>query len=311
MFPLGIFPYQPPEARPFLKITASSITAAWGAGTNDASSRYECENTTATTSLPPYPGALSWESTGLISGTLYDFRVRAWDDNATPASATSWTDLGSIFTAGKIKAQNKDLSDGDMISAIPDITFGFKSSVAVDNLSCAVSVDDIPVTDGISANGKYDAISASSGTVTVSYTPKTRLSGGPKKISVEIKDINGTLYTESVSGLQIQGSGTDFRMTSAALCYPNPFDPDKGGMKIAYDLSSDGDITIYMLDAAGHTILRKALLSGENGARYGYNEVLWDGKNAFGETVPNDVYLICIADSSGNILGKTRAMVLK
>jgi len=312
IIPQGVFPYQPPEAAPFIKITASSITAAWGAGTNDASSRYECENITASTSLPPSSGALSWESAGLIYETPYSFRARAWDDSATPPSATSWTDLGSAYTTGKIKAQGTALSDGDLISGFPDIEFGFRSSAAVDSSSCTVLVDDLPVTDGLSANGKYDDISVSSGIVSVFYTPKTRLSGSPKKISVEIRDLNSTLYTESVSDLQIQNSSdTEFKITSVPLCYPNPYDPNKGNMKIAYDLSADGNTTIYMLDATGRTILRRALSSGENGARYGYNEVLWDGKNAYGETVSNDVYLICIADGSGNILGKTRAMVLK
>lgn len=310
--PQGVFPYQPPEAAPFLKITSSSITAAWGTGTNDASTRYECENTTNSTFLPPSPAAISWESTGLIYDTPYSFRARAWDDSATPPSVTSWTDLGSVFTTGKITSQGNVLSDGDLISGFPDIRFRFRSTVAINSSSCTVLVDDIPVTDGSSPNGRYDDLSVSSGIVLVSYTPKTRLSGSPKKISVEIKNSNNTLYIESVSGLRIQNSSdTEFKMTSAALCYPNPFDPNKGVMKIAYNLSADGNITIYMLDATGRTILRRAILSGQNGARYGYNEVLWDGKNAYGQTVTNDVYLICIADGSGNILGKTRAMVLK
>ncbi len=312
IIPQGVFPYQPPEARPFLKATASSITAAWGTGTNDASTRYECENTTASVFLPPSSGAVSWESTGLIPETAYSFRARAWDDNASPPSATSWTELGSIFTTGKIKIQGVDVSDGNIISAVPDIAFSFKSSAALDSATCRVLIDDIEVSDGSSSNGKYDSLTVSSDTAAVSYTPKTRLSGNGKKISVEIADVNGTLYTESVSGLQIRDSSdTEFKITSIPLCYPNPFDPNRGNMRIAYELSADGNAGIFILDAAGHVIYRKQMSSGENGARYGYNEVLWDGKNAYGETVTNDVYLICITDGSGNTMGKTRTMVLK
>lgn len=309
---LGVFPYQPPEARPFIKITSSSITAAWGAGTNDASTRYECRNVTASTSLPPSLGALSWESTGLIPVTVYSFRARAWDDNATPVSVTEWTDLGSIFTTDRIKAQGILLSDGDIISGMPDISFSFKSAYPADAASCAIFVDDVPVTDGLSANGRFDSISSSLGITTVLYTPKSRLSGNGRKITVSISDSAGTLYTESASNLAIRDSSdTELRITSPALCYPNPFDPGQGDMKIAYNLSADGDIAIFIIDAAGRVILKRPVHPGMNGARYGYNEFLWDGKNAFGETVSNDVYLICIADGSGKVLGKTRTMVLK
>lgn len=309
---MGPFPYQPPEARPFIKITSTSITAAWGAGTNDASTRYECQNTTASTSLPPSIGVLSWESSGLIPETAYSFRARAWDDNATPPSVTEWTDLGSIHTTGRIKAQGIPISDGDHISGMPDLSFSFRSSSPIDAASCTVLVNDVPVTDGLSANTRFDSISSSSGVTTVLYTPKSLLSGNGRKITVSISDSAGALYCESASNLAIRDSSdTELRITSPALCYPNPFDPGQGDMKIAYHLSADGEIAIFIIDAAGRVILKRPVHPGMNGARYGYNEFLWDGKNAFGETVSNDVYLICIADGSGKILGKTRTMVLK
>jgi len=312
IYSLGVFPYQPPEARPFIKITSTSITAAWGAGTNDASTRYECQNVTASTSLPPSLGTLSWESTGLIPVTEYFFRARAWDDNATPPSATEWTELGSTYTTDRIKVQGVPLSDGDMISGLPDISFSFRSAYPADAASCVVLVDDVPVTDGLSANARFDSISSSLGITTVLYAPKSRLSGNGRKITVSISDSAGSLYTESASNLAIRDSSdTELRITSPALCYPNPFDPGQGDMKIAYNLSADGDITIFIIDAAGRVILKRPVHPGMNGARYGYNEFLWDGKNAFGETVSNDVYLICIADGSGKVLGKTRTMVLK
>ena len=308
----GIFPYQPPEARPFIKVTAYSITAAWGTGTNDASCRYECENSTASAFLPPSSGAVSWESAGLIPGTSYAFRARAWDDNASPPSATSWTDLGSVFTTGRIKVQGTNLSDGGNISSIPDISFSFRNYASVNPALCKVLIDDVEVTDGSSANGKYDSIITSSGITTLFYTPKTKISGNNKKISVELTDINGTLYTESVSALQVRDSSdTEFKITSVPLCYPNPFDPDNGDIKIAYELSRDGNTGIFILDGTGRVIYRRQISSGENGARYGYNEVSWNGNNAYGETVNNDVYLICIADGAGKTLGKTRVMVLK
>ncbi len=311
--PQGIFPYQPPEARPFFKITATSIVAAWGPGTNDASSRYECQNIDTSDFLPPSSGALSWESSWLIPETPYSFRARAWDDNATPPSATAWTELGTAYTAGNIKIQGKPVSDGDTISGIPDITFSFKKIAAIDGASCAVLVNGIPVSDGLSANGMYDNIEESSGSVTVYYTPKSKLPGaGKKTITVRINDLNGTLYTESASNLSVRDSSdTELRLTSLPLCYPNPFNPASGGMKISYHLSADGDINIFMVDATGKIIFRERLSSGENGARYGYNEAPWDGRNAYGETVSNDVYLIFIADTSGRVLGKTRVMVLK
>jgi len=308
----GLFPYQPPVAGPFLKITSSSITASWGTGTNDASTRYECENITTSTSLSPSTNVTSWESTGLIAETIYGFRARAWDDSATPPSATSWTDLGSATTASRILSQGTGISDNSQISSNPNLGFRIRNTGTINDAACVVYIDAVPVTDGTAPSGKYDTISSSSGISTLSYTPKSPIAKGSHNIKIEMADSSGTLFTETARNLTVYDPATtELKITSTPLCYPNPYNPLNGNMKIAYNLSVDGDITLYFVDAAGNVILKRSCISGSQGARYGYNEAPWDGKNGFGETVSNDIYLICIADGSGKILGKTRAMVLK
>ncbi len=308
----GIFPYQPPIAEKFLQITSTTITPSWGFGTNDASCKYECTNETTGQSMPPKSSTESWLCDNLLPDNDYSFSVRAWDDNLTPPSVTSWTNLGTARTTQRIKIQGIDANNGQYISSFPDITFSFKYISQLKPDSIRVIINGADVKDGSSSSSKYDNLILNSGYATITYTPKSALPYSNVNITVEAQDINGTIYTESVNNLITQSSPNQtLKITSLPLCYPNPFNPSSNVLKISYYLSADGEINIYILDSSGKVIFKDILISGTNGARYGYNEYLWNGKDAFGHLVDNDVYLVCITNNNGNILGKTRVVVLK
>ena len=91
---------------------------------------------------------------------------------------------------------------------------------------------------------------------------------------------------------------------------PNPFNPKKESIMIMYDLTANSDTYIYFFDIAGNSICRKFYAYGTSGGNSGTNRVYWDGKNDFGETVANGVYLFRIA-SEGRTIGKGKIIVLK
>jgi len=91
---------------------------------------------------------------------------------------------------------------------------------------------------------------------------------------------------------------------------PNPFNPDKGSIMIKYELTKNSDTYIYFFDIAGNLICRKYYTYGTSGGNSGTNRVYWDGKNDFGETVANGVYLFRIA-SEDRTIGKGKIIVLK
>jgi hypothetical protein len=91
---------------------------------------------------------------------------------------------------------------------------------------------------------------------------------------------------------------------------PNPFNPNKRSIMIKYVLDANSDTYIYFFDITGSLICRKFYPFGSIGGNSGTNRVYWDGKNDFGETVANGVYLFRIS-SDGRTIGKGKIIVLK
>lgn len=106
------------------------------------------------------------------------------------------------------------------------------------------------------------------------------------------------------------GSSDSPLLMARAQYGPNPFNPNKGSIMIKYDLNANSETYIYFFDISGSLICRKYFSSGTNGGNQGTNRVYWDGKNDFGETVANGVYLFRIA-SEGRTIGKGKIIVLK
>jgi thermitase len=106
------------------------------------------------------------------------------------------------------------------------------------------------------------------------------------------------------------GSGDSPLLTVRPQYGPNPFNPNKGSIMIKYDLNGNSDIYIYFFDISGNLLCRKFYSSGSSGGNQGTNRVYWDGKNDYGETVANGVYLFRIA-SEDRTIGKGKIIVLK
>ena len=132
---------------------------------------------------------------------------------------------------------------------------------------------------------------------------------GIHKIKVNIQNDSGTVFEQEVTNIKVMASGG---VVGVALPYPNPYDPQKGNVLFTYNLAVDSDVTIYLFDVNGRFLWKNSYSKGANGGKAGYNEVAWNGLDAFGRMLDNDIYLIRIVEStSGRILGKGKLMVLK
>ncbi|MFC1767179.1 S8 family serine peptidase [Candidatus Margulisiibacteriota bacterium] len=121
--------------------------------------------------------------------------------------------------------------------------------------------------------------------------------------------INDLATTEARVTFSV-GSPHIATLVTPAVNGPNPFNPLTGSTMIKYELSSNASIRIYIFDMSGNLIWRKNYGSGTEGGWQGDNRVYWDGKDSFGQTVSNGVYLYKI--TAGNrVIGKGKIIVLK
>ncbi|KAF0134440.1 MAG: repeat-containing protein [Candidatus Saganbacteria bacterium] len=302
-----------PSAEAFSNITSTVIRANWGANSNPSNTQYYCENTTAVTNSG-WTTTLSWESTSLIPEKEYTFKVKAKD---TSSNESSYTSLGtaatskaeSIADSGFVINGTKVINS-DIISVKPKLAIKVVSTKALDVSTIKIYVDDVLVTDGSANEGTYDSFSGTTTDLTIFYTPKTDLETGSHKISVEVLDIDGTMFRIEKSNLKVMEAIP--QIEGKPLSYPNPFNPLKGDMTISYVLQKESDVIIFIFDSNGKLVFKKEFLSGNQGGNAGYNDPKWDGKDLFGKMLDNDIYFIKILNKSDKReLGKIKIMILK
>ena len=148
-----------------------------------------------------------------------------------------------------------------------------------------------PVTNGILE--KWDA-SSLSGVYTIRLTVTDS--------SSESYSTTSKINIESKAGIELIGG---------LIPGPNPFNPHAGSQKIYYEIGSlpvggvDLDICIY--DLTGKLIWKKSKHSDAPGI---VDDVYWDGKTVFGETVSTGVYP-CILISDKKMVAKTKIAVAR
>jgi hypothetical protein len=109
-------------------------------------------------------------------------------------------------------------------------------------------------------------------------------------ITVVATDETGNTGTWQAVGLKVYEGRA--RLIGTPLNYPNPFRPKHGEKTtIAYALTVNDEVTLYIYDITGTLILKRVYASGITGGKAGYNEITWDGINDFGEIVQNGVFL--------------------
>src|SRR3989339_419385 len=91
---------------------------------------------------------------------------------------------------------------------------------------------------------------------------------------------------------------------------PNPYNPNNGSARIWYWLSSSADTTIYIMNMNGVLVWKNTYLSGTNGGQAGENNVEFNGKNSWGDTLGNGAYLFKVVQG-GRVVGGGKIAVIR
>lgn len=299
-----------PAAAAFGDVNSTVINVNWTANSNPAGTLYFAENT-SNSNNSGNTAEVTWRNTGLDPVTTYSYRVKALNNDGV---SSDWVSLGNRATSDKygvydIKANDIKLLSGDIISSTSKISTVFSSETGIAISSFRLYIDGRAVTDG--TNTYYDDYSTDGVFTTVNYTIKTALGEGTYVVKPSATDPSGVLFEDERSGLKVMAAGTK-AVIGYALPYPNPYDPTKGSVRITYNLATDTNVTMYVFDVNGRIVWKQIYMSGINGGKAGYNEVLWNGYDNFNRILDNDVYLIRIVESgTGKVMGKTKLVVVK
>jgi hypothetical protein len=302
----------PPSAEAFGDSTSTVVTANWSAGLNPAGTLYYCQNQTNSNNSGNI-SALTWADSGLLPDTTYTYRVRGVNGDGIGGE---WTSLGTSTTKAKrslyfFAVDGVKLLSGDIIGATSNISAVFSSESGIDMTSFRMEINGVVVTGGTGESVYYDSYSVDGIFTTVNYKIKTALAEATYTIKAYATDPSGVLYEDERTNLQVMAEGTK-TVVGYVLPHPNPFDPVTGPVKLTYRLATDTNVTIYVFDVNGRLAWKESYLSGFNGGKAGYNEVLWNGYDAFSRILDNDVYLIRIVESgTGRVMGKGKVVVVK
>ena len=142
----------------------------------------------------------------------------------------------------------------------------------------------------------------------ISLNITSSLSNGTYKLLTSISDSQGNT-TQNNTLVCVQPNLAIDRY----LIGPNPFNPNNETAHLQYQLSEPANICISIYSVNGKSIWRYTLLENEVGAQTGFNNIIWDGRDASGSLVPNGPYIayIVATNSHGKAIAKIKILVLK
>lgn len=191
--------------------------------------------------------------------------------------------------------------NNDWITATPLIELTVLTASTLDTSSIKLKIDDVPVM-GFTITKQSEIL------YLVSYKVTSALSDGTHTVSMEGSDVDGDTGTWQITGLSVKSSGAA-QSQGSPLNYPNPFDPSSG-TTISFTLTKDSDVDMNVYDISGNLITKKTYLSGSQGGKAGYNEVLWDGKADNGDLIGNGMYLYMLI-IDGKMAGKGKMVAFR
>jgi hypothetical protein len=98
---------------------------------------------------------------------------------------------------------------------------------------------------------------------------------------------------------------------SKILCHPMPYDPNSiDPMDIAYELTAESDVSIYVYNLLGQVVWKNLYCKGFEGANAGYNQVSFNGVDAFGDKLAIGMYFIQIVHGK-SVLGTSKFLVTR
>jgi hypothetical protein len=186
--------------------------------------------------------------------------------------------------------------NGDYIGRSPLIKVKLLDSNGIVTSSLMIIVDGISTTQNIAFDGTY-----------LTYQVPERFADGVHTIVIQAQNMLGFVSQKIVNAKVSEKA----QLVGKVLPYPNPFNPDNGETMITYQLTADTDLRIVLYSITGEKVWQTQIDRGSEGGHSGFNRVPWAGRSGFGDTVGNGVYLVFVLDGSGNVLAKSKILVIR
>lgn len=262
-------------------------------------------------------GGATAESTGYSVRHILDGRTFG------ESSGTSYkTTLGFIYATVSYATAESGSSLASTAPTILNLKFDGKTIVNNDYVNNAVTVTALvsDTASGINTNTssiEIDSVQTSFANLSgsSSFNAATGLLTWKSAAMLTETTHTFTIHARNNAGESTSQTAT-FKVGSGAvgaqtvLPYPNPFNPSTQQLEITYYLTKDSSVTIWIVNALGQPILKNDYASGSTGGTAGYNSVTWNGINAFGQRITNDVYF-CKITPGGRVLGSCKIAVLQ
>jgi Bacterial Ig-like domain len=285
---------------------------------------------------PNAAGSFSWTANDIMvftpdnplaSGVTYEVEIssEATDligNHLSPAPhiwqfRTVADDLPPVISEYKING-GVPLS-GDQISSTPRITANIQDEGEASGISAIeiLDQDNNKLYSGTYqdwGDATFEVGGVNDGDFEYTLQP---LNTGTYDIKIWASDFSGNISEEVYTGLEVQEGAL---IIGPVLNYPNPFNPRAEDTKISFHLSQDTLINVYIYDITGSLKSKIICQSGEisstdganvigAGGRAGYNEVSFSGRSAYGEFLPNGMYIVRIV-SGTKVLGTGKMTIL-
>ncbi|MFH1826590.1 MAG: hypothetical protein ABH823_04810 [bacterium] len=177
-------------------------------------------------------------------------------------------------------------NDGDTISAQPTVTGTIADNSQITDVVLTVNDESVSNMSGLSTSQ-----------VDFSHAFSSSLASGTYTFGMTATDDDNNVTTDTISNLVVRGG--DVEVLSAPVATTRIFNPGSGQIgTIAYSLSRDANIILYVFDLNGRLIKETQYLEGQNGGRGGLNQVNWDGRDNAGQLVANGVYIYKLTSGS-------------
>ncbi len=289
--------------------TSTSLSLSWsGNGT-----RYSIEraasasgpwNYLAGSSFSSGLSSASYPDSGLSPSTAYWYRVSAFNGDgikSDPSAAASFTTLSNA--APVVSPTVTTVTPGTRILATTNTQGAF--SLIGTNFEPGATV--------ILRKAGQSDITGANVTISADRTLANFSASLPGKSNVLAVGYWDIIVTNPDGGTATLSRGFLFEYPEGQVFfYPSRFSTTgvramdtSTQPRIAYTLSDNKPVDLFIYDVRDMKVVyHRKFQSGQTGGKFGYNEIFWDGKTDFGNTISNGSYVLQ-AYTQGTLIGQT------